>query len=195
MNSNPSNPSQSTFQSTHQPVGCVAYGIGGLSFIPLIGIPFGLVAIIWGVVRSAWGLACMGVAGILFSVVLYGSLFYFGFHQRGGVYDELRGRMAVTMLNDLVKEIEFYKLQHGHYPAALSEFNTKDTKKPVFTMDPTAMQRGDAINAFFFYELEPEGKFYFLRSVGADGVPFTADDVLPSLSEEERKNTGLHLER
>ena len=176
-------------------MGCAGYVVGGLSFIPLIGIPFGIVAIIWGLVRRVWALVGLGAGGILFTVVLYSSLFYFGFHQRGGVYDKLREQLAVTMLNSTIKEIEFYKLQHGYYPAALSDLETKDIRKPVFTIDPTAMQRSGDKNASFFYEVTPDGSGYFLRSAGADGVPFTADDLLPTLSEDERKNTGLKLER
>jgi hypothetical protein len=44
-------------------------------------------------------------------------------------------------------------------------------------------------------EMDASGTSYFLRSIGPDGIPFTADDILPSISEEERKNTGLKLER
>ncbi len=168
--------------------------IAGISFIPLIGVPFGVAAIIWGLIRRAWVLVGLGTGGILFSVVLYSSLFYFGFYQRGGVYDKMREQLAVTMLNSTVKDIEFYKLQHGHYPAALSELSTKDINKPSFAIDPTAMQRPGTRIGYFFYELGPGGSSYFLRSVGADGIPFTADDILPTLSEDERKNTGLKLE-
>ena len=173
----------------------LGYVIAGASFIPLLGIPFGLTAIVLGIVRRTWGSVVLGASGILFSVVLYGSLFYFGFYQRGGIYDKLRAQMAVTMLNRAVKDIEFYKLQHGHYPATLSEMNTKDINNPVSVIDPTIMQRWGSKGIFFFYELEPDGKSYFVRSVGADGIPFTADDILPTLSEDERKNTGLKLER
>ena len=176
-------------------IGTVSIIIAVLSFIPMIGLPFGIVACIWGGGRRSWLLAVLGAGGILLNVVLYGSLFYFGFYQRGGPYDALRSQMAVTMLNSAVKEVEFYKLQHGHYPAALSELDTKDVYKFPSVIDPTAMERGNGKDAHFFYELDPAGRTYFLRSVGPDGIPFTADDILPSLSEDERKNTGLKLER
>jgi hypothetical protein len=48
---------------------------------------------------------------------------------------------------------------------------------------------------YFFYELDASGASYILRSVGPDGIPFTADDILPSISEEERSHTGLKLIR
>jgi hypothetical protein len=118
---------------------------------------------------------------------LYGSLYYFGFVQRGGIYDQLRSRLAVTMLNDAVKEVEFYKLQHGHYPADIGQLKSNG--------DPTSMQRPRTKYQRFYYELDPSDKFYFLRSVGQDDIPFTDDDILPSIGEEERENTGLHLQR
>ena len=182
----------STTPLSKQPVGCLAYAIGGASFIPLIGVLFGIIAIVWGVVRQVRSLIILGACGILFSVILYSALFYFGFHQRGGIYDKLRTQMAVTMLNGAVKDIEYYKLQHGHYPASLQDLDTKDPNKLPNIFDPTAMERKDA-DKYFFYKLDATGTSYFLRSVGPDGIPFTADDILPSISEEERSHTGLKL--
>jgi hypothetical protein len=135
-----------------------------------------------------------GACGILFTVAIYSALFYFGFHQRGGVYDKLRAELAVTMLNGAVKEIEYYKIQHGHYPASIRDLNTKEPHKLPTISDPTAMQRKGS-NEFFYYELEKSGASYFLRSVGPDGIAFTDDDILPIISEEERSHTGLKLKR
>ena len=174
----------------------VSYVLAGASFIPLFGVPFGLAAIVWGCVRRAWAMVILGLAGVAFTVVSYGALFYFGFYQHGGIYDDLRAKMAVTMLNSTVREGEFYKLRRGHYPATLDEVASRDINNPVFVVDPTSMNwQGGAKNTNFFYELAPDGKTYLLRSVGPDRAPFTDDDILPSLSEEDRKNIGLRLQR
>ncbi|MGD0899988.1 MAG: type II secretion system protein GspG [Thermoguttaceae bacterium] len=175
--------------------GCLAYAIGGASFIPLIGVVFGIIAIVWGILRRVPSLMILGIGGILFTIAVYGALFYFGFCQRGGVYDKLRAQMAVTMLNGAVKEVEYYKLQHGHYPSSLRDLDTKDPNKLPTVFDPTFIERKGTNDPYFYYELDPSGTSYFLRSVGRDGIPFTADDILPSISEEERKHTGLKLER
>lgn len=178
-----------------KPLSRVPYAIGGASFIPLVGVPFGLIAIVWGIVRRAWTLIILGSCGILFTVIIYSSLFYFGFFHRGGIFDELRSRLAVMMLNDAVKEIEFYKLQHGHYPASLRDLDAKDQTQFPKTVDPTIIDWRGKKDTHFYYELDPSGSFYFLRSVGPDGIPFTGDDIVPTLSEEERKHTGFRLQR
>src|SRR5947209_6723444 len=94
-------------------LGAAPYVIAGLSFIPLIGVIFGLIAIGWGVATRKAGrrnLVLLGSGGITFTLVLYGGLFYFGFVQRGGVYDHLRVQLAQSQLNALVPAVEFCKL-------------------------------------------------------------------------------------
>jgi hypothetical protein len=180
---------------SQKPLGCVPYAIGGASFIPLVGVLFGVIAIVWGIARRARSLIVLGSCGILFTIIAYGALFYFGMFQRGGIYDKLRSQLAVTMLNSAVKEIEFYKLQHGHYPTSLREAEPKDKMQMNSFIDPTFMQHKGTSDGRFYYELDPAGSFYYLRSVGPDGIPFTGDDILPTLTEDERKNTGLRLQR
>jgi hypothetical protein len=108
----------------NEKLGGFPFVIGGLSFIPLLGIPFGIAALIWGLTTKKIGgkkLALLGGAGILVTLALYGSLFYFGFAKRGGIYDELRARLAQNSLNTLVQAVEFYKVQHGSVGSGNSE--------------------------------------------------------------------------
>jgi hypothetical protein len=179
-----------------QPLGCLPYAIGGASFIPLVGVLFGIIAIIWGIARRAWQLIVLGACGILFTVVIYSALFYFGFFYRGGIFDELRSQLAVSMLDDCVKEIEFYKIQHGRYPASLSDVDPKETKTQFpKCIDPTIIDLNPNRDRHFYYQLDSSGLFYFLRSVGRDGVPFTPDDIVPTIPAEERTKTGLRLQK
>jgi hypothetical protein len=101
-----------------------AFVLGGLSFVLLVGVPLGIAAIVWGLTTRKLGgkkLALIGLGGILFTALLYGGLFYFGFAQRDGIYDSLRVKLAQSTLNSLVPTIELYKIQHGTYPATLEE--------------------------------------------------------------------------
>jgi hypothetical protein len=184
----PSPPPPATPQS--QRLSWLPYAIGAASFIPAIGVLFGLVAIIVGIAQRARMIIILGVSGILFSAFLYAALF-----SSGGVYARLRAGGAVYVLNDAVKEIESYKRQHGRYPASLSEIEPKDKKRIDNFIDPMATHGGGTLNGRFYYQLDPSGEFYYLRSVGPDGIPFTDDDIVPRLSEDERKKTGLRLQR
>lgn len=170
------------------------YVIAGLSYIPLIGILFGIIAAVWGITTSQKGakkVALIGLGGIAFTLLIYGGLFYFGFVKRGGTYDRLRHEMAQTMLTSLVQTIEFYKLQHGNYPATLEELKKSlDKNQLVSVYDPTQIHIGDK-TPYFYYQLSGDGSTYYLFGVGADGKPFTADDIFPQVSISQ--NVGLRF--
>ena len=178
-------------------LGTFPYVIGGMSFIPLIGVLFGFVAIVWGLVTKKQGgkrLAAIGAGGIGFSLVLYGALFYFGFAQRGGVYDDLRVKLAQTSINSLVPSIEFYKTQNGKYPESLKVLQESLPKESfVSAFDPTVVEFGGQPK-YFFYERVGEDHYY-LRGLGADGKPFTADDIVPHISSAPAGKGGLLHER
>ena len=173
-------------------LGALPFVIAGLSFIPLIGIIFGIFVIVWGLVTTKSRgkvLALVGVVGILFSIFLYGSLFYFGAVQRGGIYDELRSTLAQTTLNSAVQQVEFYKLQYGEYPESLEIL--KKSYPPtamVFVNDPTDVNFTKSRN--FFYE-KIDSDHYYLLGVGQDGQAFTKDDVLPKILLTPKSKIGL----
>ncbi|MCP1375821.1 hypothetical protein [Dyella lutea] len=166
--------------------------LAGASFIPLLGVPVGLAAILVGLASRRPGgrrVAWIGAAGIAFSVLLYGGLFYFGFVQRGGVYDHLRARLAQAELNDLVPRIEFYRLQHGRYPEDLDALRGEGGGlNPVMIMDPSTVSP----RAFFYRRVGD--RHYYLRGLGPDGEPFTADDLVPTLAPTSGSNIGLLLD-
>jgi hypothetical protein len=174
-------------------LGCLPYAIGGASFIPLVGVPLGIIAIIWGIIKRKKGgikLALLGAGGISFSIILYGTLFYKGFIEKGGVYDELKVKMAQTQLTDLVKQIEYYKIQNGKYPKDLSVFEPEEGKESfIFIYEPFIEFR-DASSTPFYYELTNEGNKYLLFSRGPDRTPFTEDDIFPVLTDEEIMKIG-----
>lgn len=166
-------------------VGCLAYVIGGMSFIPLIGVLFGIIAIIWGFKAKYSKLKYVGTAGILFTVILYGSLGYFGFVQEDGVYDELRAKMAKTQLTSAVQAIEFYKVRNGHYPVSLQVLqDSLPENSMVFLQDATQVNVDEL--KFYYYKIINQTS-YHIRSYGRDGLINTADDVLPDPIE----NVGL----
>jgi hypothetical protein len=179
-------------------LGCLPFAVAGMSFIPLVGILFGLVSIVWGIVawaRGGWKLLVMGVAGIGMTLGLYGALFYFGIMVRGGVYDKLRAQLASQMLVELAKNVEFFKTINGRYPHALEELSRGEQR--VIIIDPTDVSglTNRRPPRPFNYTLDPEKKTYDLRAVGVDGVPFTEDDLVPVFSPEELAKMGLRVRR
>jgi hypothetical protein len=174
-----------------------AFVLGGLSFIPLLGVPLGIAAIIWAAASKRRGrglLALLGAGGIALTCVLYGGLFYFAFVQHDGLYDELRGRLAQTTLNSLVQSIEFYKVQNGRYPASLEQLKQSLPKDSlVMIYDPSSARIGRGARPFY-YKLVDEGHYY-LRGLGRDGVPFTADDILPQIKSNSGGAIGLLTEK
>jgi hypothetical protein len=179
-------------------VGTGSYIIAGLGFIPLIGVLFALVTIILGIIKLKSGdkrLIILGCLGISLTVVLYSALFYFGLVQRGGVYDRLRDQLAKILLVELVKDIEYYKTTKGQYPESLAQLQDS-LGKGTFTSiyDPTRImtwKNFDAKPAPFFYQLTDDKTHYYLLAVGADQKPFTSDDLVPDLPDQDRTKTGL----
>jgi hypothetical protein len=83
------------------PLGCFPYVIGVASFIPLIGVPIGLIVIIWGIVKRKVGgliLATVGVCGILFTLILCGM-----YYKGGRTHDHAEVQIAI--FHDRQKDI------------------------------------------------------------------------------------------
>jgi hypothetical protein len=176
-------------------LGALPFVISGLSFIPLIGVPFGGVAIIWGIFTRKIGrlkLVLLGAGGIVFTIAIYGGLFFFGFVHRGGVYDRLRAQLAQQQLYTLVQAVEFYRLQYGAYPDTLQQLQATLPKNAfVMVTDPSDFS---FTHPRYFYYQRAGADHYYLRGVGADGQPFTPDDIVPEITIALDSKVGLLLE-
>jgi hypothetical protein len=176
-----------------QRLGAGAYVVAGLSFIPLLGVPFGIAAVVWGLVtRRAGGrlLALLGAGGIAFTIVVYGSLFYFGFYHRGGMFDDMRRQLTQSQLDALVPAIEFYKIGNGTYPPSLKELQESLPKNSFTTVFDTSNITAGGGMQYFYYE-RVGSDHYYLRSVGPDGLPFTPDDLTPQVNPSAASKIGL----
>ncbi len=176
-------------------LGPLPFAIGGLSFLPFVGVMFGVGAVVWGLLtRKAGGrrLAEIGVAGAVFAAMTSAGAYYVGFVRRGGVYDRLRVAVAQGHLNALVGEIEQYKAKTGSYPASLCDLNTVlPSDLRVSTGDPTDL-KPRKLRRHFSYERV--GTYHYdLRSAGFDGQLFTGDDVLPQVDPASSTRLGLLL--
>jgi hypothetical protein len=126
----------------------------------------------------------MGAVGMLITIGIYGSMIYFTEHS--DVIDSGFADIAQTQLNDLVKSIEFYKLQNGTYPDSLQQIDTKGSF--ISIDDPLqAFRQRKAVQ----YQYQRKGNKYLLFSVGKDGKPNTPDDIYPTLTNADTSKLGF----
>ena len=181
-------------------IGALAYVLAGLSVLPVIGVAIGAMAITWGLnTKKARGkrLAAFAVLGIAVSVALsfatYREFGDFGLLQqlqRLDTFDLMRAGIARSALDRLVFAIEFYKVQHGRYPETLDELSASVPKdSQIIVIDPMTVRVGRVPANFFYRRVDSE--HYYLRSVGPDGIPFTADDIVPGIEVTPGSKLGL----
>ncbi|WP_432709813.1 type II secretion system protein GspG, partial [Pedobacter sp.] len=161
------------------------YLLGLLCAVPFVGAIVGLVFIYLGATRfkDKW-FTLIGVFGVAFSVVVYLAPYYAGknyFKVNDGIE-----KISKMQISNLVKDIEFYKIQHGVYPDSLKQLQLDD--KSVFINDPTQAIQGRKSNLFNYLRV---GDQYQLFSSGEDGIPGTEDDLYPQIPANMIKKTGL----
>ncbi|MEK7142957.1 MAG: hypothetical protein AAB785_01975 [Patescibacteria group bacterium] len=154
--------------SAPKPKSTAGWVFGWLSFIPLIGVLFGIIAIIIGTVKKTKGQIFLGIAGILVTIVLYGGLYYFGFIAKTGVYADLKVGLVSQLINTDAGQIALYKSQHGKLPAKLSDLGTPSQTNMFFLIDPWLTELS--------YTPKSDGTFE-LRSAGPDKILNTNDDI------------------
>lgn len=149
------------------------YWIGFFCIVPLIGAILGIVMIIRGMSKYKDRLfAIIGALGITWTILLYSILFYTS--KNFGAFTKGWESLSQTQLNELMKSVESYKLQHGKYPDNLQDLLKDD--KSIVIFDAIQTGRG---NRDIYYQYEKKGEGYVLFSAGLDGIPHTADDLYP----------------
>jgi hypothetical protein len=161
------------------------YGRGFLGLIPLIGVFVGIGLILLGAIKYRNGkLVLIGIVTIVPSVLIYGTLILSAYSPEG------RSDFTVFSkpnMDQLVKNIEFYKKEYGAYPDSLEQL----TKEQQF------LSINDPVQAFGKqkygdkYIYRKVGDKYMLFSMGVDGIPFTKDDVFPTEKYFDSTLTGL----
>jgi len=175
------------FQNPRSP----SYLWGLIGIFPIIGAINGVIMILMGVIQYKDYKYCLiGLLGILFSVGFFKYMKYTTTQspQMSVVYSS----MAQTELNDLTKDIEFYKFQNKQYPDSLQQLTTERTL--VIINDPILTYRhmSDEMNMLFNYKRI--GNKYTLFSSGLDEEPHTADDIYPIISISDTSKSGFMKE-
>jgi hypothetical protein len=151
----------------------------------MVGAFVGLGLLLYGLIKykDKW-LVMIGAFGILFTIFVYSALF----HQMksGPLFRQGFSQISAIQLKQVVKGIEFYKLQNGQYPDSLQQLLIVDEFAPIH----------DATHAFdpgsqSFYNYRKIGEKYALFSSGDDGKPGTKDDVYPKIEIRDSSKIGL----
>lgn len=162
------------------------YGRGWLGLIPLVGGVVGIGLILLGIFKyKDKKLILIGLMALSFTVATYGALYYFGEYSETG----RKGVAAVSLLwlNDLVKDLEVYKLKHGEYPDSLEQLRNKDELIPIY--DPLHKSKVDNVARKFIYK--KINSKYLLYSCGIDQIPHTKDDIFPTITLTDTSKFGL----
>jgi len=159
------------------------YKWGLLGFIPVIGFLSGIVLLIRGAIEfKDRKMMLIGAAGVFFTILIYWSLFYVS--KTSGVEGRLFSGLTKNALNEVVKDIEFYKLQYGSYPDSLPQLQNDDSRPNIndlMTHSPKSS----------YYQYQRFGNKYTIFSVGIDGIPDTKDDIYPSLKIIDTSKIGF----
>jgi hypothetical protein len=161
------------------------YLLGLLCLIPLVGAFVGLGLLLYGLLKykDKW-LSTIGVAGILWTILVYSALFYAG--KNAPVFKKGFEDISQMQLNSLVKNIEYYNLTHGQYPDRLEQLRVDDKLAPINDAAQGMNTKGEV-----FYNYEKIGDKYSLFSSGQDGIPNTKDDLFPQVTITDTSKIGL----
>jgi hypothetical protein len=161
------------------------YLLGLLCLIPLVGAFVGIGLLLYGIIKykDKW-LIAIGIFGILFTVFVYSSLFFAVTHV--SLFKKGFADISKIQIRQVVMGIEFYKLQHGHYPDSLKQLQEVDKLVPINDA-ATGMQLIKHGN----YNYKRIGDKYTLFSSGIDGIAGTKDDFYPEMEIRGSSKIGL----
>ncbi len=172
-------------------MGKAVYMIAWLSFVPVLGLLFGIVAISLGLCLKRIGrfkVIGIGFAGVFFTVGLASFLTNYAFQ---GTF--IRSKLTQIVLDNIQENIEKYKVTYGEYPDSLEDLKkTPSDGAAEFTYDLMDIKGKFSPRRLYFKKVD--NTHYYLRSSGVDGIPFTPDDMTPQLSSSQQPS-GLLIQK
>ena len=154
------------------------YYLSIFCLVPFIGIFIGLIIILFGAIKyKKWNMILLGIVGCIVSLAISFSLV--NYLKNSDQSKKAFGKLSQNVLNSLVANIEFYKIEHGSYPDSLVELNTSN-KSPSFIEDPLSDWGNSKSQTKFNYK--KVGENYRLFSSGVDMIAETKDDIYPQIN-------------
>ena len=138
-----------------------------LSFIPLIGVLFGIISIIISLYdfKRLKLISILGISGISLTIILYFGIVLF---TKSNIWNEGKKRITESALNNIILELDIYKCKYNKYPDSLEELKRVNNKLIINEIYPSIINKH---RKKFYYKSNCDT--FELFSVGKDGKPFT----------------------
>lgn len=161
------------------------YWYGILTIVRILGLIVGVLLFRKGILLKNRSLLIIGAIGILLTAAFFvGGLFYSKYSDVGKAKHVELARIS---LNELIRDIEYYKIQFGSYPDSLQQLERVDNM--VFIMDPLSQKGLFSEHLDYLNYKKLDSAHYTLFSAGFDRIPYTDDDVYPN--NPDPLNSGL----
>ncbi|MGB6084265.1 hypothetical protein [Moheibacter sp.] len=145
------------------------------SFIPLIGFIFGIVFFARGIFDRHLKNFLIGILSFIFSgITFWCFLFFMDNTGKNTGSDTYRNK---NNLNQIVKELAYYKLKNGKFPDTLDSLKIQTNFIILVEIETSLNPFSDLEIREIYYE--NRDSTFILRTLGPDGKPFTEDDILP----------------
>lgn len=151
------------------------YWLGLVGLIPNFGVIIGGILIFLGFKRKDNKLKLIGLADVLFTPLFWFVLMQFA--NNNGLFKNSNIEFTNYNLNEIVKDLEYYKSQKGNYPDSLGELK-KQSKLfyPYENFNEIDIFEEQKSQMFYYKKLEND---YILKSYGPDKTLNTKDDIYP----------------
>lgn len=151
------------------------YWLGLVGFIPNFGIIIGAILLYLGFKRTDRKLKLLGIANILFTPLFW--FLFINYTNTSSFFKESNIEFTNHYLNEVVKDLEYYKSRNGNYPDSLGELR----KQNKFFNDnemflETSFLKENKSAKFYYKKINDK---YVLKSCGPDRILNTKDDIYP----------------
>ncbi|WPO80282.1 hypothetical protein [Flavobacterium sp. KACC 22761] len=151
----------------------ILYRLGFAGLFPNLGLITGGILLFHGFKRKDLKMKIIGIASILFTPLFWLLLENSELHKKQLI------ELTKYQLNEVVKDLEFYKSKNGQYPDSLAElkpqnkfFNDEELFINEFDFTKSKLVR------FYYKKVEND---YILKSSGPDLILGTKDDIYSQL--------------
>jgi hypothetical protein len=143
-----------------------------LGLIPNVGLISGAILAFKGIfVFKDKKLTVIGIASIAFTFIFWFTLLKISNNSQSNI--DFSNKLAISKLNDLVKDIEYHKIGSNIYPDNLEQLHNNNS---FSLLDPMSLSMSSK-EKFVYKKL---GDNYTLYSTGLDRIANTKDDLYPS---------------